>query len=222
MDKSIAELDRVDYLEKAGRFDEAGKLRETSRKHGMDWATKMVDLSSKFAIAAGQDVSAEKRTRITGEYALAGDKLKAAAISEGNRNKMSVDLKTIEGQFAKANTTLENARKNFAKELENDQNYSRSLVIVDSANATEKQKIAAREYIKSKKTEVDTELSRLKNDVEFYRELRDTYRGTTPGASTSKTPTSKETVNVGGVTYSKPPDMTNDDWAKYKKDVGAR
>jgi soluble cytochrome b562 len=222
MDKSIAELDRVDYLEKSGRFDEAGKLRETSRKHGMEWATKMVDLSSRFAIAAGQDVSAEKRTRMTGEYALAGDRLKAAAIRDGNQLKMSADLKTIEGQFAKANTALETARKNFSKELEGDENYRRSLVIVDSANATEKQKIAAREYIKSKKTEADTELGRLKNDVEYYRELRDTYRGTTPGASTSKTPTSKETVNVGGVTYSKPPDMTNDDWAKYKKDVGAR
>jgi len=222
MDKSIAELDRVDYLEKAGRFDEAGKLRETSRKHGMEWATKMVDLSSRFAIAAGQDVSAEKRTRMTGEYALEGDRLKAAAIRDGNQLKMSADLKTIEGQFAKANTALETARKNFSKELEGDENYRRSLVIVDSANATEKQKIAAREYIKSKKTEADTELGRLKNDVEYYRELRDTYRGTTPGASTSKTPTSKETVNVGGVTYSKPPDMTNDDWAKYKKDVGAR
>jgi uncharacterized protein YicC (UPF0701 family) len=217
IDKSIAELDRVDYLEKSGRFDEAGKLRETSKKHGIEWATKMVDLSSRVAIATAQDISAEKRTRMTGEYALAGDKLKAAAIRDGNQLKMSADLKTIEGQFARANTTLETARKNFAKELENDRNYSTALVIVDSANATEKQKIAAREYIKSKKTEVDTELNRLKNDVEYYRDLRDSYRGGTPAASASK-----ETVSVGGKTYSKPSDMTDQQWAQYKKEVGIK
>jgi hypothetical protein len=220
IDKSIAELDRVDYLEKSGRFDEAGKLRETSRKHGIEWATKMVDLSSKVAIATAQDISAEKRAHITGKYGLEGDKLRAAAISEGNRNKINQERKLAETQYARANTTHETARKNLYKELADDTVYTAQTQILANPKLSEDAKKEARKYVADKDKKIAEVLRPLQEDRDYYRMQRDSY-GPNKGAA-PETSTSKETVNVGGVTYSKPPNMTADDWAKYKKDVGIK
>jgi len=50
MDKSIAELDRVDYLEKAGRFDEAGKKRAKATETALNtwgiYTTKALSLAN--------------------------------------------------------------------------------------------------------------------------------------------------------------------------------
>jgi hypothetical protein len=189
MDKSIAELDRVDYLEKSGRFDEAGKLRETSRKHGMEWATKMVDLSSKFAIAAGQDISAEKRTRMTGEYALAGDKLKAAAVRDSTQAKMNQERKLAETQYAKANTAHETARKNLYKELADDTNYAIQTQRLADPKLSEDAKKIARQYVAEKDRKIAEVLAPLQADRDYYRMQRDSY-GPNKGAA-PETPTSK-------------------------------
>jgi soluble cytochrome b562 len=189
MDKSIAELDRVDYLEKAGRFDEAGKLRETSRKHGMEWATKMVDLSSRFAIAAGQDVSAEKRTRMTGEYALAGDKLKAAAVRDSTQAKMNQERKLAETQYAKANTAHETARKNLYKELADDTNYAIQTQRLADPKLSEDAKKIARQYVAEKDRKIAEVLAPLQADRDYYRMQRDSYgpnKGAAPETSTAQ------------------------------------
>jgi len=217
MDKSIAELDRVDYLEKAGRWDEAEKLRETSRKHGMEWAKTTIDLSSKFAIAAAGDVNANIRNRETIAGRLQGDKLQAAAIDRGNTYKMSADLRAIEGQYSKANSAYETARNNREKELGQDTNYLAAKQLLAGAGTSEKNRIAAQKYLDPINAETQRILAPLQADRDYYRDLRNGYRGDTPGTSASK-----ETVNVGGNTYSKPPNMTDQQWAQYKKEVGIK
>jgi len=220
IDKSIAELDRVDYLEKSGRFDEAGKLRETSKKHGIEWATNMVNLSSRVAIATAQDISAEKRARITGEYGLEGDRLRAAATDRSTQAKMNQERKLAETQYAKANTAHETARKNLYKELADDTNYAIQTQRLADPKLSEDAKKIARQYVAEKDRKIAEVLAPLQADRDYYRMQRDSY-GPNKGAA-PETTSSKETVNVGGVTYSKPPNMTADDWAKYKKDVGIK
>jgi hypothetical protein len=217
IDKSIAELDRVDYLEKAGRWDEAEKLRETSKKHGMEWAKTTIDLSSKFAIAAAGDVNANIRNRETIAGRLQGDKLQAAAIDRGNTYKMSADLRAIEGQYSKANSAYETARNNREKELGQDTNYLAAKQLLAGAGTSEKNRIAAQKYLDPINAETQRILAPLQADRDYYRDLRNGYRGDTPGTSASK-----ETVNVGGNTYSKPPNMTDQQWAQYKKEVGIK
>jgi hypothetical protein len=189
IDKSIAELDRVDYLEKSGRFDEAGKLRETSRKHGIEWATKMVDLSSRVAISAAQDISANQRNRETVAGRLKGDQLQAGAIREGNQLRMNQDLRMIEAQYGRANTTYETARNNRAKELEKDTFYGLQKNILADPKSSKEKIEAAKKYVGPIDRETENILAPLQADRDYYRAARDSFRpskGAAPETSTAQ------------------------------------
>ena len=78
---------------------------------------------------------------------------------------------------------------------------------------TRKQKVEQYENDYKAKTEP------LRNQINFYRRELGIPDGS--GASTQTAPKA-ETVTVGDKTYTKPANMTDQQWAKYKKDMGVK
>jgi hypothetical protein len=121
IDKSIADLDQVDYLEKSGRFDEAGKLRAESRKEAMTWGTEVLKLTSGVAINAVKEVGDTQRNRET----IAG-RLKEASIIASNRNNGGGSSKELDRLY----DNIEQTERNITLEKK-DETYKKNENIVN-------------------------------------------------------------------------------------------
>jgi hypothetical protein len=105
MDKSIADLDQIDYLEKVGKIDAADKKRTASIKFGIDtWGTQIAKAASLTAttvkeitdreIAANKEIGDTERNRLRVE----GGKEEARIRSSGANSDIK-NLSSIQGKI---------------------------------------------------------------------------------------------------------------------------
>lgn len=105
MDKSIADLDQIDYLEKVGKFDAADKKRAASLKFGIDtWGTQIAKATALTGIvtkeitdkeiAAKKEIGETERNRVRVE----GGK-EEARIRSSNANTGIKDYGTIQARM---------------------------------------------------------------------------------------------------------------------------
>jgi hypothetical protein len=115
IDKSIADLDQVDYLEKSNRFDEAGKLRNEARKQAMTWGTEILKLTSGVAMGVTREIGDTQRNREKIAGGLQEAQIRATATlaskGSGSDDKMFTNLLSKETAVIKGLEDLKRSNK---------------------------------------------------------------------------------------------------------------
>jgi hypothetical protein len=113
IDKSIADLDQVDYLEKSGRFDAAEKKRQEAIKNGLLWGTEMSKLISHVATSAIKDESDTQREHIRGKYGLQESQIRAnATMASRGGDKSSKEIDSVVDNLRQTEIAIQNEKKN--------------------------------------------------------------------------------------------------------------
>ena len=134
MDKSIADLDQIDYLEKIGKIDAADKKRTASIKFGIDtWGTQIAKAASLTAttvkeitdkeIAASRSVSEANVAHIKGGYDLQKENISRSGQRENTEiAKANEDYRKTQSDInnSRLKTEYVNLAKQADREIKND------------------------------------------------------------------------------------------------------
>ena len=190
MDKSIADLDQIDYLEKVGKIDAADKKRTASIKFGIDtWGTQIAKAASLTAttvkeitdkeIAASRSVSEANVAHIKGGYDLQKENISRSGQRE------NTEIAKANEDYRKTQSDINNSRLkpeyvNLAKQADRE--------ITDKTPESAKAKIinAQKELAKMEKSFSDNEkraLERLNSTYKKYNYPVDEGKSGKSGAS---------------------------------------
>jgi hypothetical protein len=156
IDKDIAELDKIERLEKAGNWDEAAKRKTALSKEAVDiWGTKVKAYSDAQHTAATREVGLAK-----------------ASEGAGNVGKL----------YNQAVTRYQTEEKNIVAEKKDDKEY-RFAVAKLSANPKDADALATKNR---KETEWNNRLKPLKEDMDYYKSKAGRETGESSGSSNAK------------------------------------
>jgi hypothetical protein len=159
IDKDIAELDKIDRLEKAGNFDEAAKRKDKLSKEAYDVWGKKVD-------AASHVYTADASVRAAG--------IRASVSSGGGEGAAAKNLN-------QAVTRYQTEDKNISAEKKGDSEYKLAI-----AKLTAKPDDAKSLGIKNKKEAAwNDRLSALKEDVDYYKKKQGREVGETKSSDSA-------------------------------------
>jgi hypothetical protein len=157
IDKDIAELDKIDRLEKAGDFEEAAKRKRELSKEAVDvWGTKVKAYSDANQTSAYREAA---HARASGEGGVAK-----------NYNQAVIRYQTED--------------RNIATEKKNDDEYKmakRTLSIPSKENDPK-----ALEIVKKKEAAWNDRLAALKEDVDYYKKKQGRETGASETATDKK------------------------------------
>jgi hypothetical protein len=168
IDKSIADLDQVDYLEKSGRFDAAEKKRQEAIKNGMQWGTEMSRLLSHVATSAIKDESDTQREHIRGKYGVTEAQIRANATMASKGGNEDKAFKTIETAYLNNERVIESKVKSNGS-LERDMNTVKRFESKESLTDAQKRKL------ESAKTNLNNELGPLYKNREVLTKKLQQY-----------------------------------------------
>jgi hypothetical protein len=179
IDKSIADLDQVDYLEKSGRLDAADKKRQEAIKNGLLWGTEMSKLISHVATSAIKDESDTKREHIKGGYGVTEAEIRARATMSGkgagSDDKMFTNLLSKETAVATGLENLKRSNKSDYDKIRNEDALSKTP-------AGKKMVDDARERIKK----AEQPFKDIQKDIDYAKSLNKKYYGSQEESNVDK------------------------------------
>jgi hypothetical protein len=152
---SIFELDKAELLREQGMVDDAFNQQREARGRVAALSIKLGDL-----VAKEQEITIKTKAElagreVTGQYGLAGDKVKAEA---QRRSQLSTDARQAEAEKKRADQQTIAARRELQK-FDNDKERRQQITdaqrIINSPNADEKLKAAQKEVLKNIQKERD-------------------------------------------------------------------
>ena len=194
IDKSIYELDKIDREEEQGLIKNASARRKDAAKNAYDvWGKKVEAAAHKYTADASVRAASVRAS--------------AAGGDEKTLDKLIGRRTSIEAAITTAKSKLPPGTELLAG-------------MPDSKDPTKQANIVA---ARNKMAEVTANLQKDYQEVDSliksHKRIKDL---TEPNDTSAAAPSKSDTVTVGDKTYSRPANMTDQQWADYKKATGAK
>ena len=162
IDKDIAELDKIDRLEKSGNYDQAAKRKAELSKESIDtWGKKVTAASNKYVADVGLQAAG----------------VRAAASGSGGEGKTGT-------LYNQAVTRLQTETKNIEAAKKDDKEYRRALIKLN-ADPKNAEALAIKN---AKETGWNARLKERQDDVEYYKNKQGREARVSGESGETKTP----------------------------------
>jgi hypothetical protein len=217
IDKDIAALDKIDREEELGTIKDARAAKEkvasnAQLKYGHELTAYASLTSSRRQAESSKYASDVHRQVGLAQAAATASRSSGNSAKEDSRNYNSA----LKGRQAE--------EKLFDAKLKDDVFYGPSKTYLSNPENQKKDPKkwkAAEDYVNKINKERQEALAPYDEDINYYKGRlgRD---APTPTSKDATTTTSNDTVTVDGKTYTKPANMTDQQWAQYKKEQKAK
>jgi hypothetical protein len=194
IDKSIYELDKIDREEEAGLIKNASARRKEASKNAYDvWGKKVEAAYHKYSADA---TVAAANARASG----AGGEEKTLEKLIGRRTAIETAMTTAKSKLPPGTELLAS--------------------MPDSKDSTKQANIlAARKKVAEATANLQKDYEEVDSLIKSHKRIKDI---TEPSGTSNAAPAKGDTVTVGDKTYTRPANMTDQQWADYKKATGAK